>query len=60
MADSNRNTLKGDHEEEERRPQVAADGAHGEKDREEAADPSADEARNEAEHTYGKTKMHDS
>lgn len=60
MPDSNRNTLKRDHEEEERRRQVAADGAHGDQDREKAPDPSADEARNEAEHTYGKTKMHDS
>ena len=60
MPDSNRNTLKGDRGQQEAGEQVAADGAHGEQDNEQAADASANDARNEAEHTFGKTQKHDS
>ncbi len=58
MADSNRNTLKGDHPGQERHRQAKVDGAHG--DAESVEGTTADQARHEAEDTYGKTEKHDS
>jgi hypothetical protein len=58
MADSNRNPLKGDHTGQQRNRQPKVDGAHG--DAESVEGTSADEARKQAEGTYGKTGKHDS
>ncbi|MBA2626552.1 MAG: hypothetical protein H0U85_00915 [Gemmatimonadales bacterium] len=57
MPDSNRNTLKGDHGQQDRQRPPLVDGAHGEQEDESS---SADEARKEAEGTFGKTGKHDS
>ena len=57
MADSNRNTLKGDQPSQERHRQPKVDGAHG--DAESVEGTTADQARHRAEDTYGKTEKHD-
>ena len=54
MADSNRNTLKGDQPHQERHRQAKVDGAAG--DQESVEGTSADDARHQAEDTYGKTQ----
>jgi hypothetical protein len=58
MPDSNRNTLRSDQPHNERNRQPKVDGAHG--DQASVEGESAEEARTDAEHTFGKTSKHDS
>ena len=59
MADSNRNTLKTDQEQQQRTRQPKADGAHGDVEPR-VEGTSAEKARHAAKDTYGNTEMHDS